>query len=79
MNCPKVANDLYWKKINKPTGVEYAEPYYLVQVPKDMGSNNVNYTDDRKWTNVRGYGNILVYQEMPAFPKVNFTAHPWNI
>jgi hypothetical protein len=79
MNCPKVAHDLYWKKLNKATGVEYREPYYLVQVPADMGNNTVNYTDNRQWTNVRGYGKILIYQEMPNYPRVDYTVHPWNV
>jgi hypothetical protein len=79
MNCPKVAQDLYWKKLNIPIGVEYSEPYYLAQVPPSMGNNEVSYIDNRQWTNVRGYGNILVYREMPNYPNVNFTVSPWNV
>ena len=79
MNCPKVAQDLYWKKLNIPTGVEYNAPYYLAQVPQSMGNNEVSYINNRQWTNVRGYGNILVYTEMTNYPGVNFTVSPWNV
>jgi len=80
MSCsPKVVQDLYWKKINVPNGVEYNQPYYLVEVPSYMGNNDVaNQTDNHKWTNVRGYGNILVYQDTSKYPTVNFTVSPWN-
>jgi hypothetical protein len=78
MNCPPVVQDLYWKKVNKPTGVEYNVPYKLVQVPGDMGDNNVNFNMNRQWTNVRGYGNILIHNETKNFPVVEYSVHPWN-
>ena len=78
MNRPKVAQHLLWEKLNIPIGVEYREPYYLAQLPLSMGNNEVDFTHNRQWTNVRGFGNILVYNEMPEHPNVRFTISPWN-
>jgi len=78
MNCPAVAYDLRWRRDDKPTGVLYNSPHFLVQVPENMGNNSVNFDTNRQWTNVRGYGNILVYNETNEFPKVHFSVHPWN-
>jgi hypothetical protein len=80
MSCsPNIVRDLYWKKINVPTGVEYNQPYHLVEVPSTMGNNEAaKQIDNHKWTNVRGYGNILVYQDTSNFPNVQFSVSPWN-
>ena len=81
MSCsPKVVQDLHWKKINVPNGVNFYTPYSLVQVPPNIGNNEVavSQIDHRKWTNVRGYGNILIYEETAKHPTVNFLVSPWN-
>ncbi len=78
MNCPSVAYDINWRRNDKPIGVLFNSPHFLVQVPEDMGNNNVNFNTNRQWTNVRGYGNILVYNETSEFPIVHFSVHPWN-
>lgn len=89
MNCPNctVCNgscncafvrDLYWKQMNKQTGVEYNHPYYLAQVPQGMGSNAVGGYTPRQWTNVRGYGNILTYTKLPNPLGVGYNVSPWN-
>ena len=67
-----------FRKIQKPVGVEYGEPYYLTQVPSGMADDNVNYTTERVFTNVRGYGNIITYREIPNQNMVEFHVQPWN-
>jgi len=78
MNCPAVVNDLTWGGRSLPNGTQTCSPHFLVQVPENMGSNNVNFNTNRQWTNVRGFGNIVIYNETDTFPIVNFTTHPWN-
>jgi len=76
-NCVMV-HDLYWKKVNVPVGIEYYAPHYLPSVPYGMGSNEVNYYTPYQWTNVRGYGNILQYQELKEPYMVGYQVFPWN-
>jgi hypothetical protein len=68
-----------WRRINKPIGVEYGEPYYIPQVPSGLGTNEVQYQTQRQWTNVRGYGNILLYTEGTQPLTATYKVSPWNI
>lgn len=67
-----------FRKIQKPVGVEYGEPYYLTQVPRGMADDSVSYTTQRVYTNVRGYGNIITYREIPNQHMVEYHVQPWN-
>ncbi len=81
MSCsPRIVREINWPRINVPNGVNFYTPHHLVQVPPNMGTNEVSESqiDNRRWTNVRGYGNILVYDETPKFPTVHFSVFPWN-
>jgi len=55
---------------------------YAPNVPADMGVNDVLYETSHQWTNVRGYGNVIVYNEnvgeKPAKLVVGFKAYPYQ-
>jgi len=78
MNCPPSVDNRVGVKFyyNGEHAVRYAP-----RVPSDMGVNDVMYETSRQWTNVRGYGNVLVYNEnVGNQPKVvvGFKAHPYT-
>ena len=69
-----------WRRINKPIGVEYSEPYYTPKVPTGLGTNHVeNQNEQKQWTNVRGYGNILIYKEGKQPLTATYKVSSWNI
>jgi hypothetical protein len=72
-----------WRRINKPIGVEYGEPYYIPQVPSGLGTNEVQHqtqpSAQHQWTNVRGYGNILLYTEGVKPLTATYKVSQWNI
>ena len=68
-----------WRRINKPIGVEYGEPYSIPQVPLGMGTNEVQSHTQPQWTNVRGYGNILIYTAGTQPLTATYKVSAWNI
>ena len=65
-----------WRRINKPNGVEYGKPYYM---PSELRTNQVQYDTHRQWTNVRGYGNILVYSDGSQPFVATYNVSQWNV
>jgi hypothetical protein len=43
-----------------------------------MADDTTNYTTQRVYTNVRGYGNIITYREIPNQHMVEYHVQPWN-
>jgi hypothetical protein len=72
-----------WRRTEKPIGVEYGEPHYIPQVPSGLGTNGVQYQTQSptqcQWTNVRGYGNILVYTSGEKPLTATYKVSQWNI
>lgn len=70
--------DPNFRNINRPVGVDLGVSHPMPKQINDTNNNEMKFTTNREWTNVRGYGNIVRYREDNQDISVTYKTSPWN-